>query len=250
MSKNQFNIVEMAGEIHPICDFIFGLIRTCLPTDMVDNELTVRTVKGIYMYKKDHTMEFMIFTPWSKNVIPFPSLRWKIQTYQEDKRQTKATPWNDRNTFQFSTPPKIIRYLRRQTTGKIRTRWSGKNWFNPIRTRRPNTQDTKVSELNKVEIKAPIPAKACDSFGLLCSYCEQGVLHPSPQELDWSSKDWDGDKAKAREQNNLLLDFSDPKPETNTDQTTDIDKVAFSNLQIGQGNPKREEPVEVMESLI
>ena len=62
--------------------------------------------------------------------------------------------------------------------------------------------------------------------------------------------DWDGEKAKAREQNNLLLDFSDPKPQTNTDQTTDIDKVAFSNLQIRQDDLKREEPIEVTELLI
>ena len=65
----------MAREISPVCDFTFALIRTCLPTDTVDVDLTVRMVKGIYMYRKDHTVESTIFTPWSKKVIPFPSLR-------------------------------------------------------------------------------------------------------------------------------------------------------------------------------
>ena len=65
----------MAREISPACDFIFSSIRTSLPTDMVDVDLTIRTVKGIYMYRKDHTAESTIFTPWSKKVIPFPSFR-------------------------------------------------------------------------------------------------------------------------------------------------------------------------------
>ena len=63
----------MAREIIPVCDFIFGSIRTNLPTDMVDMDLTIRTVKGIYTYQKGHTTESMIFTPWSKSIIPSPS---------------------------------------------------------------------------------------------------------------------------------------------------------------------------------
>ena len=89
----------------------------------------------------------------------------------------------------------------------------------------------------------------CDSFSLSFSFCEQGALHHSPQESDWSSKDWDGTKTKARGQNNSLIDFNEPKHQTNIDQTTDIDEVAFIKLQIGQSNPK-EEPIEVTKSLI
>ena len=59
----------MAREISPICDFIFRSKRTCLQTDTVDIDLNVRTVKGIYTYRKDHTMESTIFTPWGKKVI-------------------------------------------------------------------------------------------------------------------------------------------------------------------------------------
>ena len=134
----------------------------------------------------------------------------------------------------FLTPPKMPRNPRKQTTAKIRTRWSGRNRFDPKKMKRPNTLDTKVSELDKVDIKTPIPTKACDRFGLLCSYCKQGAPHPSPQETDWSSEDWDGTKAKARQQNDSLIDFNEPRPQTNNNQTTDIDKIAFSKLQIGQ----------------
>ena len=103
----------MAREISSVCNFIFRLIRTCLPTDMVDEDLTVWTVKGIYTYKKGHTAESMIFTLWSKKAIPFPSLRWKIQVFQDDKRQEMMISWNDGNTFQFSTPPRMPRNLRK-----------------------------------------------------------------------------------------------------------------------------------------
>ena len=72
---------------------------------------------------------------------------------------------------------------------------------------------------------------------------------PSPEELDWSSKDWDGTEAKAREQNDSLIDFNEPKPQTNIDQNTDIDEVAFSKLQIGQNSLKKE-PREVTNLLI
>ena len=230
----------MAREISSICDFIFGLIRTCLLTDMVDVDLILRTVKVIYTYRKDHTTESTIFTPWRKKLIPFSFLRWEIHAFQDDKRQNMTIPWKDNNTFQFSTPSKMPRYLTKQTTGKIRTRWLSRNQFNPIKTKRHNTPDIKVSELDRVDIKAPILIKACDSFSLSCLYCKQGVLHPFPQESDWSSKDWDGTKTKAREQNNSLIDFNDPKPQTNIDQTTDIDKVAFSKLQIRQSSLKEE----------
>ena len=134
-------------------------------------------------------------------MIPFPSLRWKIQVFKDAKRQNMMITWNDGNTVQFSAPPKMPRNLIRHTTGKIRTRWSDRNHqFNPIKISRFNTGDTKVSDLNKIVIVAPTPRKVCDSFGLSCSYCEQGALHPSPQNLDWSSEDWDSTKAKTREQ--------------------------------------------------
>ena len=67
--------------------------------------------------------------------------------------------------------------------------------------------------------------------------------------MDWSSEDWDGTMAKAREQTDTLIDFNEPRPQTNNDKTTDVNEVAFSKLQIRQSDPK-EEPIEVMDSLI
>ena len=58
--------------------------------DTVDVELTVRMVKGIYTYRKDHTAKSTVFLPWSMTVIPFPSLQRKIQAYRDQNKQTSA----------------------------------------------------------------------------------------------------------------------------------------------------------------
>ena len=98
----------MAQEISPIYDFIFGSIRTSLPMGMVDVDLTIQTIKVIYMYRKDHIAESMIFTLCSRKVIPFPLLKHKIQPFQDDKRQEMALPWNDGSAFQFSALPRCL----------------------------------------------------------------------------------------------------------------------------------------------
>ena len=69
----------MAREINLVCAFFFGFMHTNLHVDTVNIKLTLRMVQGIYIYRKDYTAETTIFTPWSKSVIPFPSLRKKIK---------------------------------------------------------------------------------------------------------------------------------------------------------------------------
>ena len=114
----------MAREISPICNFIFGLICTGLLTDTVDVELMIRMVKGIYMYRKDHTAESMVFSPWSRTVIPFPSLCKKIEVFQDEKRQMSA--WNKVHAMSYFSAQPQPKY--RHTSGKTRTRWS--KWRN------------------------------------------------------------------------------------------------------------------------
>ena len=82
----------MARKISPVCDFIFGSICMSLLMDTVDVELTIRMVKGIYTYRKDHTAESMVFSPWSRTVIPFPSLRrFKPSKMRVDNQQHGTT---------------------------------------------------------------------------------------------------------------------------------------------------------------
>ena len=184
----------MACKISPICDFLFGSIRTNLPMDMVDIELTVWMVKGIYTYIKDHTMESTVFTPWSKKVTPFPSLSHKIQAYQDDKRRERVLQWNNGNMFQFSTPPMMQNNPRKRDPGKIRARWLNKSRCNPIKAKRPNTPEMTMNNLDTIDTdkKAPLSVKVCNRFGPSCSICKQNNPHPLPQESDWSDEDWTG----------------------------------------------------------
>ena len=162
----------MPGEISLVCNFIFGSIRASLPTDKLDVDLTIRMVKDIYTYHKDHPTESPIFTPWSESVIPLPSLRQKIQAFKDDKKQNMTMPWDNSSTVQFSAPPKTPRNSGKCALGKIRTIWSNRNQrFNPIKTNRYNTMNTEMMDMNKIDIIKPTPRKACEHFGLTCSYC-------------------------------------------------------------------------------
>ena len=171
---------------------------TNLPADTVDVELTLRTVQGIYICHKDHTMETTIFTSWSKSVIPFPSSRKKDKTFKEDSKGQMTLTW----TPSDSTPTKPPKIPRKYAPGKVRTWWSNCNHhFNPIKTNWVDKLGTNLINTGNISIIKPIPQKACEQFGATCSFCRQQVPHSLLNQSDWSSKDWDGKKAKAKEQN-------------------------------------------------
>ena len=127
---------------------------------------------------------------------PFPSLRHKIQAYHNDQRSKRVLQWgNNGDTFQFSAPQVTQTNPRKRAPGKIRARWSNKARYNPIKTKRPNTPETSVTDMGTTELnktEAPLSVKVCKRFGLFCSFCKQNILHPSPQELDWLDGDWMG----------------------------------------------------------
>ena len=87
--------------------------------DMVDIDLTIQTVKGIYTLRKDHTTESTIFTLWSKKGIPFPSLRWKIQAFQDDKRQEKQCHGMMAVNLSFLSLPRCLETQEREPLAKL-----------------------------------------------------------------------------------------------------------------------------------
>ena len=106
-----------------------------------------------------------------------------------------------------------------------------------------------MTDMNKIDIIKPTPRRSCEGFSLSCSYCKQDIPHPSPVNSDWSSEDWDGNKAKAREQNKSLIDFEALNQLTDAEKITDVYEIPLSKLQIGQDSHK-EELLEVTESLV
>ena len=86
-------------------------------------------------------------------------------------------------------------------------------------------------EVNKISVIKPTPQKMCECFEATCSFCRQQASHPLLVQSDWSSEDWDGDKAKDREQN-PLLSFDIPKPETDKQTLDPVDTLPYQNLTI------------------
>ena len=103
--------------------------------------------------------------------------------------------------------------------------------------------------MNKINVIQPTPKRACEHYDGLCTDCKYEAPHPSPEPLDWSSEDWDGEKAKAREQKSLV-DFMPPKQDTDPQmmEVTTDDKP-FQKLTIWSDDPD-ENPTEVMNTLI
>ena len=159
---------KMAREINLVCDFFFSFMCTNLPMHMVDMELTIRTVQGIYIHHKDHTAESTIFTPWSKSVTPFLSLRKKIKAFKEESREQLTLTWMP----SVSTPTKPPRNPRRHTQARpehdspivtIILNLIKMNWV--------NTLGTDLTDANKINIIRPIPQKAYEHFGATCLFC-------------------------------------------------------------------------------
>ena len=62
------------------------------------------------------------------------------------------------------------------------------------------TTRTANSRIATVSPMMSSTCKTCKRWGLTCPFCVKSTLNPSPQESDWSDKDWDGDRQRAREQ--------------------------------------------------
>ena len=91
---------------------------------------------------------------------------------------------------------------------------------------RYNTQDQDMTDYNKIDIVQPTLKRLCTRTLKGCMYCKFDTQHPSVTPSDWSSEDWDGKKAKAKEQR-PLLDFKlleQQLQKTLQDMTQDTDK--------------------------
>ena len=223
----------MACEISPICDFLF----------LNQDKFTNGHRRHRHVQKGPHH-RVMIFTLWSKNVAPFPSLRCKIQAYQDDQRCERVLPWNRGNTFQFYAPPITQNNPRKRAPGKIRARWSNKSRYNPMKTKRSNTPEMTVTNMDTMDMdkKVPLSVKVCKRFGSSCSFCKKNVSHPSPQESDWSDEGWTGGHINTQKQTgdtNQLSDSDLSKPQSNPDSELEVDKLNMNKLLLNMTIHKR-----------
>ena len=145
---------KMARKISPVCNFIFGSICTGLLTDTVDVELTIRTVKGIYMYRKDHMAKSTVFSPWSRTIILFPLY---ARRSKHSRMTTGRCQHGTKAILHLTFPPKPkpnidIPQGRPGLDGLTR----GID-LNPIKTEWYNMQDRHTIHFNKIDIIKPNP---------------------------------------------------------------------------------------------
>ena len=120
-----------------------------------------------------------------------------IQAFQDENRQMSA--WYKGHAMSYFSTPTQPKH--KYISGKTRTRWSNqRNCFNPIKIERYNTQDSDTTNFNKIDIVQPTPKRLCTGITKGCMYCKFDAPHPSITPPDWSSEDWDGKKAKVKEQ--------------------------------------------------
>ena len=86
-----------------------------------------------------------------------------------------------------------------------------------------------------------IPQKACEQFGPICSFCRQQAPHPLLNQPVWSSEDWDGEKAKVREQNSFVR-FYTPRSTMDNPTHDSVDSIPFHSLMIWTDRPDQQAP--------
>ena len=145
--------------------------------------------------------------------------------------------WNNNNPMpQFSAPSKPKCNPRKHAPGKTRTRWSNqKHRFNPIKTNRYNTYDIKPNDMNKINVIYPSPKRLCTKSLKRCTYFKFHAPHPSQVPSDWSSKDWDGDKGRNREQKSLINTLLNKETQDGTQEKQEEHLISdLENLMLEQ----------------
>ena len=78
------------------------------------------------------------------------------------------------------------------------------------------------------------------------------ILHPSPQESDWSDKDWIGAHTSTQKETgvtNLLSDWDLPKPQSESNSKPEVDTLDMDKLDLEHDNPQ-EEKIQVTDMMI
>ena len=77
---------------HTLINFLYRFFQYDLLEDTIDVDITVWTLKGIHIFRKDHSSQSSVCSPWGSLVKPFPSLVKKMEAYIEER-------WNITNPF-------------------------------------------------------------------------------------------------------------------------------------------------------
>ena len=68
----QLSFQKMACNLTPQCNFLYKHFQCDFPEDTTDVEITRQTLKGIQNFRKDHTTQKFMCSPWEMQVKPLP----------------------------------------------------------------------------------------------------------------------------------------------------------------------------------
>ena len=95
----------MACDLEPKCNFLYGFFHCALPEDTINVEITVRALKGIHTFRKDHTTQSSRCSLWGSRVWSFPSLLKKMMTiWKKEELINPFTPAKRPNSRQALFP--------------------------------------------------------------------------------------------------------------------------------------------------
>ena len=78
--------------LKPEFNFLQGYFRCLLLLDTVDVEVKVKTMRGIYTFRRDRTTQVISCKPWSTRLCPYPSLIRKMKAYLELEGKLSPKP--------------------------------------------------------------------------------------------------------------------------------------------------------------
>ena len=101
-------------------NFLHGFFHCDLPEDTIDVEITVRILKGIHIFRKNHGMQSSVCSSWGSAIKSFPSLCRKMATIIRE-RQIIFDPFHSHQSFPSGPKPSLLSNLPKATHKRKRS---------------------------------------------------------------------------------------------------------------------------------
>ena len=91
--RKRYLIPEIASEVTPICDLVFGYLRCNVLKDTINIYVKICTLRGVHTHKKDRSSQVNNYSPWRSEITPFPSLKKEMSEFM-GQGKVITTPFN------------------------------------------------------------------------------------------------------------------------------------------------------------
>ena len=120
----------MACLLQPECNFLHGFFRCKLQIEVVDVEVTVTSMQGMHIFKKDRMTQLIKCMSWTTKLCPYPNIIKKMRTFLEV--ENKMGPAIPAPVSQFRPPlPETNPNIRKSDSTEKRKRATTKKRFRP-----------------------------------------------------------------------------------------------------------------------